>query len=318
MPSSRPRLLLIRLTFALTAFVLAAFVLTACAGQAPAQEPAQGRLHVAATTTLLGDVVRVVGGEAIDLVVLLPPGAEPHSYQLSPRDVAGLEEADLVFVNGFGLEEALMPTLESVVANEKIVSVSQGVEAIDLAGGDNREGGEHGLDPHTWTDPNNVSIWADNIAAALAAADPAQRPAYHARAEAYKRELAALDGWIRAQVAQIPEGKRKLVSDHAVFGYFARRYGLEQAGAIIPGFSALSEPSARELAALEDAIRALGVGAIFVGNTLNPALAEAVAEDTHTRVLFVFSDSLSAADGPAATYLDFMRYDVSVFVDGLR
>jgi len=275
-------------------------------------------LNVVATTTLVGDVVRVIGGEAIALDVLLPVGAEPHGYQPSPQDLAELSQADLVFVNGLGLEEALMPTLASAVAHEKIVAVSDSVEAIELAGGEDEGEHEHGLDPHAWTDPNNVMVWTDNIVRALSAANPAQRDGYESRATAYRQQLTALDAWIRQQVAQIPERKRKLVTDHAVFGYFARRYGLEQVGAVIPGFSALAEPSAQELAALEDAIRGLGVGAIFVGNTVNPSLAERVAKDANTRLLFIYSDSLSDADGPAATYLDFMRYNVGVFVDGLR
>ncbi len=298
--------------------ILLALLLAACSGPAPAGDQAPDRLNVVATTTLVGDVVRVIGGEAIALDVLLPVGAEPHGYQPSPQDLAELSQADLVFVNGLGLEEALMPTLASAVAHEKIVAVSDSVEAIELTGGGNEEGHEHGLDPHAWTDPNNVMVWTDNIVRALSAANPAQRDGYESRAAAYRQQLTALDAWIRQQVAQIPERKRKLVTDHAVFGYFARRYGLEQVGAVIPGFSALAEPSAQELAALEDAIRGLGVGAIFVGNTVNPSLAERVAKDTNTRLLFIYSDSLSDADGPAATYLDFMRYNVGVFVDGLR
>lgn len=298
--------------------ILLALLLAACTGPAPDDNRAQGKVHVVATTTLVGDVVRVIGGEAIALDVLLPVGAEPHGYQPSPQDLAELSQADLVFVNGLGLEEALMPTLASAVANEKIVAVSEGVEAIELAGGENEEGHEHGLDPHAWTDPNNVMVWTDNIARALSAADPAQKDGYESRAAAYRQQLTALDVWIRQQVAQIPDSKRKLVTDHAVFGYFARRYGLEQVGAVIPGFSALAEPSAQELAALEDAIRSLGVRAIFVGNTVNPGLAERVAKDTNTRLLFVYSDSLSDANGPAGSYLEFMQHNVGVFVDGLR
>lgn len=298
--------------------ILLALLLAACTGSAPDDNRAQGKLHVVATTTLVGDVVRVIGGEAIALDVLLPVGAEPHGYQPSPQDLAELSQADLVFVNGLGLEEALMPTLASAVAKEKIIAVSDGIEAIALAGGGNEAGHEHGLDPHAWTDPNNVMVWTDNIAAALAAADLAQKDGYESRAAAYGQQLTALDAWIRQQVAQIPDGKRKLVTDHAVFGYFARRYGLEQVGAIIPGFSALAEPSAQELAALEDAIRGLGVGAIFVGNTVHPGLAERVAKDTNTRLLFIYSDSLSDANGPAGSYLEFMQHNVGVFVDGLR
>ncbi len=296
--------------------IILAIILAACAGPAasPLSREEGGKLRVVATTTLVGDVVRAVGGDAIALTVLLPPGAEPHGFQPSPQDVAGLAQADLVFVNGFNLEETLAPTLAGAVANDKIIAVSDGVAPIEMEEG----GHEHGIDPHTWTDPNNVMIWADNIAGALIAADPAHKDDFDSRAAAYKAELVALDVWIREQMAQVPEGNRRLVTDHAVFGYFAQRYGLEQIGALVSGSSALAEPSARELARLEDTIQALGVEAVFVGNTVNPGLAERVANDTNTRLLFVYSDSLSDADGPAASYLDFMRHNVSVFVDGLR
>ncbi len=296
--------------------IILALILAACAGPAasPLSREEGGKLRVVATTTLVGDVVRAVGGDAIALTVLLPPGAEPHGFQPSPQDVARLAQADLVFVNGFNLEETLAPTLAGAVANDKIIAVSDGVAPIEME----ENGHEHGIDPHTWTDPNNVMIWADNIAGALIAADPAHKDDFESRAAAYKAELVALDVWIREQMAQVPEGNRRLVTDHAVFGYFAQRYGLEQIGALVSGSSALAEPSARELARLEDTIQALGVEAVFVGNTVNPGLAERVANDTNTRLLFVYSDSLSDADGPAASYLDFMRHNVSVFVDGLR
>lgn len=299
--------------------IILAFVLAACAGATSLSgNEATGKLHVVATTTLVGDVVRAVGGDAIALTVLLPPGAEPHGYLPSPQDLTKLAQADVVFVNGLGLEEALMPTLASAVADEKIVPVSDGIEVLELDEDNAEEQHDHGLDPHTWTDPNNVIVWTHNIAVTLAAADTAHSADYLSRAEAYKQELADLDAWIREQVAQIPDGNRALVTDHAVFGYFARRYGFEQLGTILPGFSALAEPSARELGSLEDVIRALGVKAIFVGNTANPGLAERVASDTTTRLLFVYSDSLSDANGPASTYLDFMRHNVSIFVDGLE
>lgn len=301
-------------------FIFLALAMAACAGPAPApaSKPEDGKLHVVATTTLVGDVVGVVGGEAIDLAVLLPVGAEPHGYQSSPQDLARLAQADLVFVNGLELEESLMPILASAVAEDKIIPVSEGVEAIELGGETEAGEHEHGLDPHTWTDPNNVMVWVDNIANVLATADPTQAADYRSRAEAYKQELVALDGWIRQQAASIPENNRKLITDHAVFGYFAHRYGLEQVGAIIPGFSTLAEPSAQELAGLEDAIRRLGVKAIFVGTTVSPNLASRVAADTNTHLIPIYTDSLSEEGGPAATYLDFMRHNVEAFVRGLE
>ncbi len=311
-------------------------------GRAATPEPTVSSrpLRVVVSTTVVGDVVSAVGGEAIALTVLMPPGADPHGFQPTPRDVAALSEADLVFINGLGLEEGLLPVIEGAVAAERIVAVSEGLPVLRGAdepehddhaadeGHDEHEGTspttatgaehEHAVDPHTWMDPNHVIVWARVIAEALAQADPNHRRDYEARAQAYIAELEALDAWIRQEVATIPPEKRLLVTDHLVFGYFARRYGFEQVGAVIPGFSAVAEPSAQELAALEEAIRSHGVPAIFVGTTVNPRLAERVARDTGTRLLRIYTGSLSGPEGPAPTYLELMRYNVRTIVAGLR
>ena len=173
------------------------------------------------------------------------------------------------------------------------------------------------MDPHVWFDPLNVAAWSETIAKALAEADPDRASLYRARADAYREEIRDLDLWLRDRVAVIPEEARRLVTDHEAFGYFANAYGFEEIGAILPGFSTLSEPSARELATLEDAIRTAGVPCIFVGTTIPSALAEQVAADTGTRIVFLYTGSLSEPDGPAATYLDLMRFDVEQIVRGL-
>ncbi len=318
-PPALRRLILILLV------AITATALTACTGSQPTPA-ADGKLKVVATTTLVGDVVAAIGGDNIDVAVLLPPGAEPHSFQPTPKDVAALSKAGLVFVNGLNLEEVLMPTLANALDKGKIVAVSDGVQTIEFAGegADSHEGeteGEHahgGVDPHTWTDPNNVMVWADNISRALGQADPAHVAAYAANAAAYKKQLVDIDQWVKEQVAQVPEANRKLVTDHAVFGYFAKRYGFEQVGAVIPGFSALAEPSAQEMAALEDTIHSLGVKAVFTGNTVNPALSQRVADDTGVKLVFIYTDSLSAPNGPVPTYLDWVRHNTQAFVDALK
>ncbi len=296
----------------------AAMLLAACSAAQPTPA-ADGKLKVVATTTLVGDVVKAIGGDTIDLTVLLPPGAEPHSFQPTPKDVAGITKADLVFVNGLNLEEVLMPTLTNALDKAKIVAVSDGVQTIAFAGDQGEEANAHGgVDPHTWTDPNNVMVWADNIARALGAADPGHADTYTASAAAYKKQLVDIDKWVTDQTAQVPAENRKLITDHAVFGYFAKRYGFEQVGAVIPGFSAMAEPSAQEMAALEDSIHRLGVKAVFTGNTVNPALSRRVADDTGVKLVTIYSDSLSDPTGPAANYLDWVRYNVTAFVEALR
>jgi ABC-type Zn uptake system ZnuABC Zn-binding protein ZnuA len=296
-----------------------ALALAGCASP----QAAGDRLRVVATTSLVGDVVRQVGGEHIELSVLLPLGADPHTFEPRPQDMAALSEAQVVFINGLALEEALEPALEAN-AQGRVVAVSDGIEALPFEhGGEaHSEGGqadEHAAgDPHTWTDPNNVKVWAQNIAAALAQADPANAQAYRENAEAYIARLDELDAWIREQVEQIPPAQRKLVSDHQALGYFAKAYGFEQVGLVIPALSTNAAPSAQELAALEDAIREQGVRAILVGREVNPALARQVAQDTGVSLVTLYSGSLGEAGSGAESYLDYMRYNVQAIVEALK
>lgn len=294
-------------------------ILAACRAAASPESDQTGKLKVVATTTIVGDVVRNVGGEAIQLSVLLPTGSDPHSFEPVPQDVARLEDAEIIFANGAGLEEFLNRIIASAGGKDRLVSLSDG---LDLIAGNQPPGettGEHsGTDPHVWTDPSLVAGWVEKITAALSEKDPANAAAYQANAAAYLKQLSELDGWIKDQVAQIPPESRKLVTDHETFEYFARRYGFETVGAVIPSFSTLAEPSAQELAVLEDTIRGLGVNAIFVDQSVNPALSERVGQDTGVQLVPVFSGSLSGPGGEASTYLDFMRYNTTAMVNALR
>ena len=289
------------------------------ADEMPALSPAalgEGeKLRVVATTSIVADVVQNIGGDRIDLTALLPLGADPHAFEPTPQDVAAVARAHVVFANGAGLEAFLDDLLESVGGNVTVVPISYGVELLALDGED-EHGGE--VDPHVWFDPNNVVVWTRNIEHALGRLDPANAETYAANAAAYQTDLRALDAWIEQQVAQVPEANRRLVTDHTSFAYFARRYGFQQIGAVFPGYSTLAETSAKELAELEEAIRGHGVKAVFVGLTVNPALAERVAEDTDTRLVFLYTGSLSESDGPASDYLAFMKYNVSAVVEALR
>lgn len=293
--------------------ILAAALLAACSSSAAKPTlPADGGLSVVATTTIAADVVRQVGGEHVQVKTLLPLGADPHSFEPAPRDMADISSASLIFANGAGLEQFLQPLIENAGAAARVIDLSEG---IDLLKG---TGEETGSDPHVWVDPNNVLVWVENIRAALSQADPQHADAYQANSERYAAELKALDAWIRERVAAIPEANRKLVTDHLVFGYFARQYGFEQVGAIVPGYSTLSSPSAKELAAIESAVRAQGVKAVFVGESVNPNLAQRLSEDTGIQLAYVYTGSLSPPDGPAGTYLDYMRYNVNQIVAALK
>jgi manganese/iron transport system substrate-binding protein len=285
-----------------------------------ATQPGTDKLKVVATTTIVGDVVKNVGGDNIQLQVLLPAGVDVHSFQPTPQDIARIASADLIFANGVGLEAFLQPMLQNAGSQARVVSVSDGVnilKAPDLPTGEATTGTAGG-DPHTWFNPENVSIWTQNIASTLAQADPAHAETYTANAKKYQAQLKDLDSWIQGQVSQIPEASRQLVTDHDSFTYFADHYGFKLVGAVIPGYSSLSEPSAQDLASLEDTIRKLGVKSVFIGMTVNPALSERVAQDTGTRLVSLYTESLSKPDGPAPTYLDFMRYNVNAIVEALK
>ena len=294
-----------------------------------------GKLKVVATTTIVGDVVSEIGGDLIDLTVLLPVGTDPHGFDPTPQDVAKLADADVIFANGLGLEEFLDSMIESAGVENKVVYVSDGIDLLrseehhDEDEGEEHhnedEGEEHhhehnhgGIDPHTWFSPLNVMVWIHNIAYALSDVDPDSAQAYAHNEEVYEAELVELDTWIREQVAQIPEDNRNLVTDHSLFTYFADEYSFTQVGALVPGYSTVAEPTAQELAQIEDAIEDLNVKAVFVGYTVNPVLGERVADDTGTELVFVYTGALSETDGAAATYLHYMRYNTTAFVNALR
>lgn len=279
---------------------------------------AQGSgLRVVATTSLVGDVVREIGGDRISLEVLLPLGADPHSFSPTPRDASMISDATIIFANGVGLEAFLTPLLDNIGGSSKVVEVSQGIVFRSLVEEDSRSQLPTD-DPHTWMDPNNVIIWVDNIVRALAESDPANQAYYLENSQNYQSKLRDLDTWIRAEVSNIPEQNRKLVTDHLIFGYFADRYGFTQVGAIIPGFSSLAEPSAQDIAQIEDEIRSMAVKAIFINVGVNENLAQRIATDTGTHLVLLYMESLSDKAAGADNYLDFMHYDVNEIVNALQ
>lgn len=305
------------------------FLVSACSGGAPAAvdpgalQPAAlaagAPLQVVVSTSIAADVVSQVGGDHIRLSTLIPVPIDPHAYQPSPSDLKALQQADVFFISGAGLEEGLLRSIAGALEGVPIVSLSSGIR-LRTFDGDGRapEGEEGGVDPHVWFDPNNVMHWTQNAHAALSALDPQNAADYTANAGAYKKDLQQLDSWIREQTAAIPFERRKLVSDHLAFGYFADRYGFEMIGALIPAYSTTAQASSRELAALAEKIEALDVPAVFVSVSANPRLAEQIASETGVAVVPLYIGSLSPPDGPAADYLSFMRYDVGAIVAALR
>ena len=304
--------------FWFTAMII--LVLGGCRGDADERNA----LKVAASTTLIGDAAEQVGGDLIDLTVLTPIGADPHTFEPRPQDIVALTDAKVVLINGLGLEEALKPVLESNVQGE-LIEVSDGIQILEFKDphanavekADEADDEHASGDPHTWMDPNNVMVWVRNIADAFSEADPNNAAIYRKNAEAYIEKLVELDAWICSEVALIPPERRKLVTDHATLGYFAEEYGFEQVGLVVPSFSTNAAPSAQDLAALDDAIRSQHVLAVLVDMTVNPDLAEQVAKDTGIKLIPIYTGSLGEQGSPADSYLNFMRYNVQAIAAGL-
>lgn len=266
-----------------------------------------GRLRVVATTTQIGALTKEIAGQSVRLDVLLASAADAHDFEPSPQDAVLLQNADLIFMNGIGLDEWLSDIIEGADTSEHVVVVTDGVEVFydedeaDEEGDDGEHDHEHG-DPHVWHDPANVKVMVRNIVAALMRLDPEHQDIYRANGEAYEARLDEVDAEIRALIAEIPEANRKMVTNHDAFGYFLRAYGLVFVGAIIPGTGSGSQPSAQELAALSDLIRAEGVKAIFAEAEVDPSIARQLARDTGvTIVQGLYADSLGPPGSGAET-----------------
>lgn len=309
--------------------------LTACgaADEGSNLASGEGKLNVLATTTIIADIARNVGGQQVDVQALLPTGSDPHEFEPAPRDIARLSEADVVFVNGLGYESFLDSILNQA---GNVVVVSEDLETIRFAEGElpDTEGttrrteanagperekiaDQFERDPHVWFDPLNVVTWTQQIQDALSRLDPENADTYRANGDSYRQELEDLDRWIAQQVALVPNDRRQLVTDHDSLGYFASRYGFELVGTVIPGYSTLAQPSAQELAELARALESLQVSAIFVGTTVDNSLTEQLSQETGAQLVPLYTGSLSGPDGPTATYLEFMRFNVSAIVSAL-
>jgi ABC-type Zn uptake system ZnuABC Zn-binding protein ZnuA len=284
------------------------------------------KLRVVATTGIVGDVVANVAGDVVQLTTLIRPEQDPHTYQPTPQDIAALERAQVVFINGFGMEEGLQSTIDAAASNgQPIVSVSAGIKPRQLAenatvgtpAASGETQGHAAGDPHVWFDPANVKTWVANIQETLSTLDPNNAQTYHANADAYTAEMDKLNAYIGAQVAKIPQARRKLVTDHESFGYFADRYGFRIVGAVIPSISTAAEPSSAELASLITTIRAEGVPAVFVGTTSNPKLSDLVAGETGAQVLRLYTGELGPPGSGADTYIGMMQTDTDTIVAGL-
>jgi ABC-type Zn uptake system ZnuABC Zn-binding protein ZnuA len=288
----------------------------ACGGPAAGPSPAQP-LRVLAVETFLADMAQNVAGERLHVEALLPLGVDPHSYEPTPGDVARVVEADVIIVNGAGLEGFIDDLIRNAGGEKRVIVASEGLVSRTPQAGEVVDAG-HDQDPHFWLDPNNAIRYVENISAGLSQADPAGGEGYAKNAANYISQLHDLDSWIAGQVAVVPAGRRLLVTNHESLGYYADRYGFQVVGAIVPSVSTGASPSAQQLADLVDRIRVTGASVVFLETGTNPQLADQLAQETGVRVVTgLFTHSVSAPDGPAPTYMEMMRYDTRAIVEAL-
>ena len=280
---------------------------------------------VVASFSILGDLVRVVGGERVSVTTLVGPDEDAHVFEPKPTDAKTLVQSRLLIVNGLGFEPWAQKLAKSAGYKGETVVASRGVKPLVMAEEDahgekgHKDKGHHHdeADPHAWQNPHNVVLYTRNIAAALAKVDPAGATAYQTNANAYVKELQALDTWAKAQFAAIPADKRKAITSHDAFGYLAAQYQIKF---LAPqGVSTDAEPSAREVAQLIRQIQRERIKAVFVENMSNPKLLAQLGKDAGVTVgPALFVDALSAAGGPADSYLKLMRYNVTQLAAGMR
>ncbi|MEW5831111.1 MAG: zinc ABC transporter substrate-binding protein [Chloroflexota bacterium] len=289
------------------------FIGLALAGCGPSPAATGGGPKVLASTTFLADMAQNVAGERLEVESLLPAGADPHAYEVAPSDVAKVAASTVLIVNGLEYEHFIESLLENAGGERMIVTASNGLKPHEMEDSDHTAG-----DPHLWLDPARVVTYVENIRDGLIEADPEGAGIYRANAEAYIAQLTDLDAWISGQVAQIQAGRRLLVTNHEALGYFAERYGFAVVGTVIPSLSSEAATSAQGLATVVEQIKATGAPAIFLGEVENPDLANQIAAETGVKVVSgLYLESLT--DGPpAATYIDMMKYNVSLIVEALK
>jgi zinc/manganese transport system substrate-binding protein len=277
----------------------------------PVAARAMQPLGAVATISILADMIRQIGGNEVDVVSLVPPDGDVHTYQSRPGDLLAMRRARVLVENGLGLE-GWMDRLRSVsgFAGVRVVA-AEAVRPRHFV-----EDGATMIDPHAWQDPRNGVRYVRAIAAGLAKADPAHADAWRARADAYVAEIAATDVWITTRLSVVPPQKRQIVTSHDAFGYYGDRYGIRLHS--VEGISTDAEPSARDLARLIDDIRAQGIRAVFIDNMTDPRLVATVAQDAGVTVgPRVYSDTLSPPGGPADTYIKMLRYNTASFADAM-
>jgi zinc/manganese transport system substrate-binding protein len=289
--------------------------LTLLAGGCGQSGPGSGRIEVVATTTQIGDWVREVGGTAVSVDQVLQPNTDPHEYEPRPSDIVAAANASLVFANGDDLDQWISEIVDDSGSGAEVVDL--GAAVPDRLAGESNGADASKYDPHWWHDPRNAEAAVREIERRLTLADPVHRGEFERNASAYLGRLRRLDRAIARCFDAIPAARRKLVTDHDAFGYFARRYGIEVVGALIPSQTAQAQPSAKDLSELARTIEAEKVTAIFPESSLSPKVAEAIARQTGVSVDHqLYGDTLGEEGSPGATYLGMEEANASAMARG--
>ncbi|GGK12570.1 adhesin B [Deinococcus malanensis] len=278
-------------------------------------------LKVSATTSIMADFVRVVGGSRVQVNVIVPAGGDSHTFQPSTGVIRSLSLSRALFANGAGLEPWL-PKLRTAIPKAQLITLTQGLklhepdhEEVEAASHD-----DHGaLDPHAWWDPTLAAGYVRNVYKALSALDPAGKALYAKNSAAYLKQLSAADAYAKKLFASVPPASRRIVTNHESLHYLAERYGLRVVGTVIAGLGTEREPSARELAQLVQAVRKSGARVIFTEQSVNTRLAQTLARESGARIApALYTDALGPKGSAGATYLGALRFNVDTIVSALR
>jgi zinc/manganese transport system substrate-binding protein len=285
--------------------------LTALLAGAPARS--QDRIRVVATFSILGDFVKNVGGDRVEVTTLVGPNNDIHVYSPNPGDAKKLAAAKAVFMNGLGLEGWIARLITASGTKAPVVIASTGVKTRNAMDSD---GGSTGTDPHAWQSVANAKVYVADIRDRLDAIDPAGEATYDANAATYIGKLDALEKEIVAAIGRIPADRRKIITTHDAFGYFGDAYGMIF---IAPeGVSTDAEPTAKETAKIIAKIQRQKIPAVFIESITDPRLIQQIARETGAKIGgTVYSDALSGPSGPAGSYIDMMRHNVLEFSKAL-
>lgn len=295
---------------------LAGLLATLCAlacgfGCKPGAPSAEGPPTVVATTTMLGDMVTEIAGDAFEVHTIMQPGADPHLYRPTPSDARAVAASDLVVMSGLHLEGWAEDLIENAGGERPLIVAAEPVDVIEM------EGFAGGVDPHFWFDVAQWRAATEHVAAGMRTHVPEDaRADFDARVDAYLARLDTLDQFVRESIATLPEEARVLVTSHDAFNYFGRAYAMRVVG--VQGISTESEASQRDVADVVDLVRETGAPAVFAESSVNPALIQRIGRETGARVAGpLYSDSLGPADGPAGTYEAMVRENVRLIVEAL-